>query len=338
VSASLVEAGLGDLVHDAVQHHIRGVPTSLVVVAMSRDENPKATVLAFPHRSGFPTLVVKVAMTPGARWSVEREAEALRRLAQLDPGMVGGTVPSLLELQHHDGQTLFVSTAKQGVPYSTDYHRWRHTSSTHRVSADFAAAAAWLDALAERADLPCLPTTWPARLRARWPEDPLADGVAELAGRLEEALAIDRGTVVHGDYWCGNLLRSRGAVSGVVDWEHADFGADPVRDRVRFVVSYTLYLDRHTRPGARVAGHPGLVAGAWGEPLRHLVAGHGWYPELVSRFIGAGLVSTGREGNLWRAAVVLGLVEAAALGDHPAFARQHLVLAGELGNQLMGRP
>jgi aminoglycoside phosphotransferase len=337
VTVPLVEAGLGDLVHNAVQHHMPGVPTSLVVVAMSRDENPKATVLAFAHRSGLPTLVVKVAMTPGARSSVEREADALGRLAQLDPGMVDGTVPSLLELQHHDGHTLFVSTARPGVPFSTDYHRWRHTSSARRVTADFAAAAAWLDLVAERVDLPCRAATWPARLRARWPNDPVADGVAELAARLEDMVGIDRGTVVHGDFWCGNLLRQHGAVSGVVDWEHADFGADPVRDRVRFAVAYTLYLDRHTRPGARVTGHPGLVAGTWGEPVRHLFAGHGWYPELVSRFVGAGLVSTGRGGELWRAAVVLGLVEAAALGDHPEFARQHLLLAGELGARLMGQ-
>jgi hypothetical protein len=338
VTATLVEAGLGDLVHDAVQHHMRGVPTSLVVMAMSRDENPKATVLAFPHKSGRPALVVKVAMTPGARLSVHREAEALRRLEQLDGGMVDGTVPSLLELQHHDGHTLFVSTAKQGVPFATDYHRWRHTASAHRVARDFSAAAAWLDQVAGRADLPCLPTTWSERLRARWPEDPVADGVAELAGRLQGALGIDRGTVVHGDFWCGNLLRRGGAVSGVVDWEHAVFGADPVRDRVRFVVGYTLYLDRHTRAGAPVAGHPGLVAGSWGEPLRHLFAGHGWYQELVAQFIGDGLVATGRSGDLWRPAVVLGLVEAAALGDHPEFAHQHLLLAGELGGHRMVQP
>ena len=326
----VVEAGLGDLVRDAVGRHMHGTPSSLVVLAMSRDENPKATVLAFPHRSGVPTLVVKVATTPGARSSVEREAGALRRVAQLDPGLVDDTVPRLLDLQHHGDHTLFVSTAKQGVPFSTKYHQWRHTSTAHRVRADFAAASSWLERFAERADLPRLPTSWPARLCARWPGDPVADRVAHLAGGLGQSLAIDRGTVVHGDFWCGNLLREAGAVSGVVDWEHADFGADPVRDRVRFVVGYTLYLDRHTRAGARVTGHPGLVAGPWGEPLRYLFAGHGWYPELAARFIGAGLETTGRDSELWRAAIVLGLVEAAVLGDHPEFARQHLLLADEL--------
>ena len=60
---------------------------------------------------------------------------------------------------------------------------------------------------------------------------------------------------MHGDFWFGNLLTRDGVVSGVVDWEHAAAQGSPLRDAVRFVLSYSLYLDRHTRPGRRVLGH-----------------------------------------------------------------------------------
>ena len=60
---------------------------------------------------------------------------------------------------------------------------------------------------------------------------------------------------MHGDYWPGNLLLHRGRVSGVVDWEAGALAGEPLRDVVRFVLSYALYLDRHTR-----AGRPGRRA------------------------------------------------------------------------------
>jgi hypothetical protein len=331
-----VDTALGDLVHDAVRRHTGGAPTSVVVIAMSKDDNPKATVLAFPRHSRTPAVVVKVAMTVGAGAAVEREAEALRRLEQVDPGMVDGTVPSLLEVRHEGDHVLMVSTAKPGVPFSTDYHRWHHTSSARRVSRDFAAAGAWLDRLAGRAELACPAMMWAEGLRDRWPGDPVATHVADLVPGLQQGLETDRGTVLHGDYWCGNLMRDADRVSGVVDWEHAVFGGDRLRDRVRFVLGYTLYLDRHCRPGARVPGHPGLRAGSWGEPLRHVVSSRSWYTELVAGFIGDGLASTGRSADLWRAAFVLGVVEAAVLGDQPEFARQHLLLAEDLAGLQVG--
>ena len=36
-------------------------------------------------------------------------------------------------------------------------------------------------------------------------------------------------TLVHGDYWPGNLLWQRGRLTGVVDWEEPRLG-DPSRD------------------------------------------------------------------------------------------------------------
>jgi len=136
--------------------------------------------------------------------------------------------------------------------------------------------------------------------------------------------------IVHGDFWCGNILQTAGVVSGVVDWEHAVVGGDPVRDRVRFALSYSLYLDRHTRAGSPVHGHAGLRAGPWGAGVRYALRGRGWYPELVAGFVGDGLVATGRSRELWREAMLTGLAEIAVRSDHGGFARQRLELLGEL--------
>jgi aminoglycoside phosphotransferase len=330
MSVATVGTRLADLVDEAVVRHLGAGHTRRVVIAMSKDDNPKATVLVFPAGARHPALAIKAAATPGAQLSVEREAQALRELARLDPGLVGGTVPRLLEVQAVAGHTLLVATAQRGTPMSTGYHRWRHTASSWQVGDDFRAAASWLGLLGGVARISHAPEGWADRLTARWPGDPAAMECASEAERLEEALGTGAGSVVHGDFWCGNVMRERGLVSGVVDWEHACFGGDPIRDRVRFALAYTLYLDRHSREGVRVAGHRGLSAGPWGNPVRYLLTGRGWYPELVSAFIADGLVATGRSPALWRAALVLGLVEVAALADHPEFARQHLELAAEL--------
>ncbi|HEX8968541.1 MAG TPA: aminoglycoside phosphotransferase family protein [Chloroflexota bacterium] len=45
----------------------------------------------------------------------------------------------------------------------------------------------------------------------------------------EVSASPSRRTLVHGDYWPGNLLWQRGRLVGVVDWEDACLG-DPVRD------------------------------------------------------------------------------------------------------------
>ena len=330
MSVATVGTELADLVDEAVLRHLGSEPTRRVVIAMSKDDNPKATVLVFRAGGRNPALAIKAATTPGAQASVEREAQALRELQRLDPGLVGGTVPRLVELYGHAGHTLLVATAQGGMPMSTGYHRWRHTASSHQVGTDFRDAAAWLERLAGVASLTHEVEGWAHRLTTRWPGDGVATSCGATAERLEDELRTDVGSVVHGDFWCGNVMRERGVVSGVVDWEHARFGADPVRDRVRFALGYTLYLDRHSRPGVHVAGHRGLSAGAWGNPVRYLLTGRGWYPDLVAAFVGEGLAATGRSRALWRPALLLGLVEVATLADHPEFARQHLDLVAEL--------
>ncbi len=62
-------------------------------------------------------------------------------------------------------------------------------------------------------------------------DDPLEPGLrqAVLAAWTTVSAAPTRRTLVHGDYWPGNLLWQRGRLVGVVDWEDARIG-DPGRD------------------------------------------------------------------------------------------------------------
>ena len=133
-------------------------------------------------------------------------------------------------------------------------------------------------------------------------------------------------TVVHGDFWFGNILVSGGRVSGVVDWEAATTRGEPVRDLVRFANMYALYLDRRTRRGRRVAGHRGLRADRWGAGLEYAIGGTGWFPTIYRRFLEDGLARLGAEPKSWRDAALAGVAEVAALTDHGDFARFHLEL------------
>ena len=338
-SAALVEsggAGLGDLVGATLRDHLGGRDARVVVLAMSKDENPKATVIAFPADARTPRLAVKVALTHGARASVAAEADALRRLAEADPTLVGGTVPRLLDERQDAAAAVIVTSAHRGVPMSIDYHRWRHTSSARRVTEDFEHAARWLSALG-RTTVPGqdertrTSSSFADALVARWPSDPAARAVADGVRQAVSELAVGcPSSVVHGDFWAGNILRHAGAVAGVIDWEHATFADDPLRDRARFALSYARYRDRPTRAGRRVAGHHELVAGPWGEGVRYALGGSGWFPTLVQRFLADGLDDTGRDPQLWRRVVLLGLAEIAATSDHPEFAHSHLLLGAEV--------
>jgi len=331
MTAGIARSAVGTLVRDIIGDHLAGRETRTVIVAMSKDANPKATVLVFIDGAGSPALALKIGLTGGAGRSVRAEARALRGLAAVDPTMVHHTAPRCLELREGPLGTALVMTARAGVPMAIDYHRWRHNSQPQRVRRDFARVDRWLRQLALRSGPAAVPAGWTDGLRTRFGlqdvDESLAAATQSMEGELERP---DLCSVVHGDFWCGNILQTAGEVSGVVDWEHAVVGGDPVRDRARFALSYSLYLDRHTRPGSPVRGHPGLRAGPWGAGIRYAVRGRGWYPELVAGFVGDGLEATGRSRDLWRAAMLTGLAEIAVRSDHDDFARQHLELLRDL--------
>jgi aminoglycoside phosphotransferase (APT) family kinase protein len=169
-------------------------------------------------------------------------------------------------------------------------------------------------------------------LRRRFAGDPLLDErlarLSDIHSRLR-SITTPR-TAVHGDFWFGNVLMAGQQISGVIDWEGGAASGEPVRDLVRFALSYALYLDRHTRPGHRVARHRGLRAGEWGAGITWSFEGEGWFPDLVRGFVRGGLARLGADQRVWREAMLAGLAEVAATADHLDFAAMHWELFDRL--------
>ncbi|MGB3828346.1 MAG: phosphotransferase [Ornithinimicrobium sp.] len=309
--------------------------TRTVCIATSRDDNPKAMVLVFEPGCDQARLAIKTALTPGAVPSLVREAHALRTVSDRDPGRIGGLVPQVLELCSQWPGAMLITTAQPGHPLSTDYHRHGHTSRPDRVAADLGLAA---QVLTRMAALPSSATSgaapvsgigpWAGQVRVAAADRPSArTALAELAARVG---APRRHGIVHGDFWAGNLLHHQQRPTGLVDWEHATADGDPLADWVRFALAYSLYLDRHTRSGHRVRGHPGLTGGSWGSGIAYAVDGSGWFPELLRDFVGRGLSLTGRPSGRWREALLAGVAEVAVAADHEGFAQSHLELLESL--------
>jgi aminoglycoside phosphotransferase len=308
----------------------------VILLDGSRDPNSGVMVLVTAPGSTTPHLAVKIATTAAAAEVIEREARLLVELRRRPLPRVDETLPRHLGIYDADGMLASATTVVPGIPMRTSYHAFRHSARPDSVRADFAAAQNWLtalhaDSMAAAAPIALLDGV-AARIAERWPDElralDLAERLEPLAARL--ASAGTQRTVVHGDFWAGNLLVSRDAVTGVVDWAAAELSGEPLRDVVRFVLSYSLYLDRHTRPGRPVSGHPGLRADGWGAGIRYAVSGQGWYGQIVRDFVQSALVRLGAPTGLWRAALLAGLGEVAVTADHADFAIQHRDLLSQL--------
>jgi|HubBroStandDraft_3_1064219.scaffolds.fasta_scaffold13598_3 aminoglycoside phosphotransferase len=308
----------------------------VILLDGSRDPNSGVMVLVTAPGSTTPHLAVKIATTAAAAEVIEREARLLVELRRRPLPRVDETLPRHLGIYDADGMLASATTVVPGIPMRTSYHAFRHSARPDSVRADFAAAQNWLtalhaDSMAAAAPIALLDGV-AARIAERWPDElralDLAERLEPLAARL--ASAGTQRTVVHGDFWAGNLLVSRDAVTGVVDWAAAELSGEPLRDVVRFVLSYSLYLDRHTRPGRPVSGHPGLRADSWGAGIRYGMSGQGWYGQLVRDFVESALARLGAQPGLWRAALLAGLGEIAATADHADFALCHRDLLEQL--------
>jgi aminoglycoside phosphotransferase (APT) family kinase protein len=313
-------------------------------LALSRDPNAKVTILLFPPGAARPAYVAKVPTTDAAALSVEREAERLAEVGDRVTGPVSATIPKLVTTVEHLGRPVLIMTALPGQSMLAAYHSWRHTARREAVAADFTAAGDWLaglhDAVGgngaadgnERASLARMLDGVADALARRFGGQPGADtalaDLAALHGRLEGHQTPQ--SVVHGDFWAGNLLTERGRALGVIDWEHACLTGSPVRDLARFATSYSQYLDRHTRRGHRVAGHPGLRAARWGAGVEYAIDGAGWYPDLVRSFVMSGLKRLGASPSCWRDVLLADLATTAATADQDEFARNHLLLFSRL--------
>ncbi|MCH5670802.1 phosphotransferase family protein [Streptomyces gilvus] len=294
----------------------------LVLLDHSHDPDARLVLLLFPPDAELPALAVKVPTGAGGVPGLIREAEQLRAMATLPLGETRPTVPAAVSLLHHLGRPALATTAMPGVPMLVAYHRPGHTARPAPVRADFTAAADWLAALqsataGERAPLD-LASGAAAVLDLRLDGERAKARLHALRRRLRRHTAPL--TAVHGDFWPGNILLRGGRVSGVVDWEHARTAGNPLTDPARFVVAYCEYLDRRTRPGHPVPGHPGLVAGQPGAALAYALDGTGWYPRLVRGFLAAALRRLGLPPACGRDAVLAELAAVAAEATDPQFA------------------
>jgi hypothetical protein len=303
-----------------------------LVVNTSRDPNAKLTVLLFAPGRPEPVLVVEVPTTDAAQLAVDVEHRLLLRLHELDLGPLRPTVPRAVRVVEVQGRRALLMSAAAGSPMLSRYHRWRHTATAGAVRADFACVGAWLAALQERTASARRPVDFggelPEALRRRFPDLPAIEETSEQLVQVQAALAATQTplTVVHGDFWIGNLLIGDRAITGAVDWEAGATSGEPVRDLVRFALAYALYLDRHTRAGEPVAGHPGLRAGTWGAGVVYALEAGGWFPDLFRSFLREGLARLGAAPEHWRVAALAGLAEIAASADHRDFALRHLEL------------
>jgi aminoglycoside phosphotransferase (APT) family kinase protein len=303
-------------------------------LAVSRDPNAKVTILLFPPGATRPAYVAKVPTTDAAARSVKREAEQLAEIGSRALGPVSMTIPEVIATVDHLGRPVLVMTALPGQSMLAAYHSWRHTARSKAVAADFAAAGSWLAGLhgaaaaSELVSLAQMLDGVADVISRRFGSRPGADAdladLAALRGRLAGYRTPQ--SVVHGDFWPGNLLVGSGRVLGVIDWESARLTGTPARDLARFVTSYSLYLDRHTRPGHRVTGHPGLRADRWGAGVEYAIDGAGWYPDLARSFVMTGLERLGVPPSCWRDVLLADLAGTVASADHDDFARNHLLL------------
>lgn len=308
-----------------------------IVVGASKDPNAKITLLLIPPGADRPELAVKAPTTDAASITVQNELSLLQQLRGVitDDALLE-TIPHVVDVYDFEGRPAMVVNALSGFPMATAYHRWRRTARPALVLADFRAAGDWLAQFQRGTQgdpsATDLDAGTSAALRQRFPHEPALDAVLRDLDHTNDRFADVKTlrTAAHGDLWFGNLLTADGRITGVVDWERGALNGEPVRDLVHFAITYALYLDRHTRPGRPVAGHPGLIAGPWGAGLAYAIQGEGWFPALFRDFIQDGLRRLGAPPEFWREAALAGIASIAATSGDLEWARRHLELAVRL--------
>jgi prepilin-type processing-associated H-X9-DG protein len=306
---------------------------------MSKDPNAKVTVLLFRPGVDHPVYAAKVPTTAVAARSVRHESMTLAALDRERLGELSETIPEVAEVVEHMGWPVLVTTALPGRVMLASYHQWRHTSRPVSVKADFDAAGRWLAEMHRHAssgatNLAGMIDGVAVDITRRFGDDFVRAEDVEYLFALHTRLdgqKVLQG-LVHGDFWPGNLLMCDGHVRGVIDWENSRPDGLLSRDLARFVIAYSLYLDRHTPSGRRVSGHAGLRAGEWGAGLEYAINGMGWYPELVHQFMSDGLDRLGVARSCVRDVILAEIACIAAEADRPEFAESHLCLLRRLAS------
>ena len=302
-----------------------------VLISASRDPDAKLTFIVTGQPS--PTgerLAVKIPATSAAGAAVDHEGRMLVQIRRLGLGPLASTVPRYVESLTVDGRPVLVSTAVSGSPMTQGYHRFGHTAWPAAVRRDFEAALGWLTTFQTTTARATPAPDWPGNVletvRGRWDGHP---ALPAAVARLENARARLAGvaltaTAVHGDFWFGNLLTENGTVSGVVDWEAAAPKGSPLPDLARFVLSYGLYLDRHTRRGHRVLGHAGMSRTGATAGIAYTLCGKGWFPELARRTLAEHVGRLGLPPAYWYDVGLVGVGDVAGSANDDRFGADHL--------------
>ncbi|KRE97506.1 hypothetical protein ASG76_01970 [Nocardioides sp. Soil774] len=306
-----------------------------VLMTASKDPDAKLTYITTTN-TGAERVAVKIPTTSRAGLAVEREGRMLVDLRRLGLGRISSTVPRYVSSLHVQGRPVLVSSAVAGTPMSVAYHRGLHTARPGLVRADLDLALGWLRELWDVSQRGDAALTWArdtaAGLCGRWDGHPSLEAALSrlemVEGRMSGLHCTQ--TAVHGDFWFGNVLVDHGTVTGVVDWEAGSTVGCPLRDLARFAISYSLYLDRHTRPGARVLGHRGLRRDGAAPGVTYALEGDGWFSGAVRSFLADGLTALRLPRSLWYDVALVGVAEVAASANDDGFGERHLELLSGL--------
>ena len=206
------------------------------VLRMSASEKHKSIVFI---GDTVPLVVVRISHSMAAREAEARAHGLLRDLCSR-PG-ASGLIPAPVCTGEIAGEPYFAERAVAGVPLAGLIGSDTRASFVPAVESFLvglnppqsgyqeSTARHRLDALQFAASIMArvLPLVQSAAVRER------------AAAMLEQSLAgvVCRAGLLHGDYGVNNILVSEGRLSGVIDWENAQYAAPPVLDAFNYLDS-----------------------------------------------------------------------------------------------------
>lgn len=281
-------------------------------------------------------VLARVSATSTAATVVEREARLLVELRRLRLGPIEKSIPRHAGTRRVEGMLVALSSTMPGHPMCAERPLWPIGAHPAQDRHNFRCAAEWLSALQTASATGRARVDWPdqviERVRERWSGHPqLGSALSRLepsAARLGELVACR--TVVHGDFWHGNVLVDEHRITGVMNWYDGETAGSPLRDLARFALRYAHHEHRHVLPRHVVVGRASLRPTARVPGQRFDLLGRGWFPRIVRTFLQQGLERLGLPADRWYATALVGLGELAARELDPVVAETHLILLASL--------